>query len=163
MKIPRAEAAVFFQKDVFAVVRPKAGVVQQAQPDNVAVHFESLTDLCHLNWSELAKHLQTCRGRVVLQGDNVNDDDGHKAVFTEQGGSAVKWEAANTLSGHDLQITRYGRRTQRRSPSVHTSAQVRSSKIAKVDSERMPSSMDTTTTQSKTRTVGQHCRTRGSC
>ena len=48
-------------------------------------------DLCHLKHSELAKHLQRYKGRVVL----------HKAVFTEQGASASRVAAGtfvNTIS-----------------------------------------------------------------
>ena len=46
-------------------------------------------DLCHLKNAERAKHFQNYNGRVVLQGDNVKDEEGHRAVFTEQGASAM--------------------------------------------------------------------------
>ena len=54
-------------------------------------------DLCHLKNAELAKHLQKYKGRVVLRGDNVKDEEGYRAVFAEQDASASQMAAAKFL------------------------------------------------------------------
>ena len=46
-------------------------------------------DICHLN--------QKYKGRVVLRGDDVKDDSGSHAVFTEQGSSASQMTAAKIM------------------------------------------------------------------
>ena len=46
-------------------------------------------DLCHLKNAELAKHLQKYKGKDVLWGDNVKDEEGYWAIFTEQSASAA--------------------------------------------------------------------------
>ena len=43
-----------------------------------------------------AKH-QKYQGRIVLQGENVKDDSGSYAVFTEQGSSALQMTAAKIM------------------------------------------------------------------
>ena len=53
--------------------------------------------LCHIKHSELAKHLQSFKGRVVFRGDTVKDETGYLAVFSEQGTSASHLEAAKFL------------------------------------------------------------------
>ena len=57
----------------------------------------NLMDLCHLKNAELAKHLQKYKGRAVLCGDNVKDEEGHRAVFTEQGASGSQMAAAKFM------------------------------------------------------------------
>ena len=47
--------------------------------------------------AELAKHLQKYKGRVVLRGDNIKDEEGYRAVFAEQGASASQMVGATTL------------------------------------------------------------------
>ena len=42
-------------------------------------------DSFFLNHTELAKHLQNYQGRVTLHRNNIKDDNGYRAVFTEQG------------------------------------------------------------------------------
>ena len=54
-------------------------------------------DLCRLKNVELAKHLQKYKGRVVLLEDTVKDEEGYRAVFTEQGASASQMAAAKLL------------------------------------------------------------------
>ena len=44
--------------------------------NNDKVHFASLMDLSHLKNSELEPQFQKYKGRVVLQGDNVEEDSG---------------------------------------------------------------------------------------
>ena len=41
--------------------------IREAQAQRISVHFATSLDLCHLNRSELATHLQTYRGRVLLR------------------------------------------------------------------------------------------------
>ena len=40
------------------------------------VHFDSLTDFCHLKYAEFVNHLQKYEERVVLWWDNVKDEEG---------------------------------------------------------------------------------------
>ena len=54
-------------------------------------------DLRHLENSELEPQYQKYKGRVVLRGDNVKDDSGAYAVFTEQGSSASQMTAAKVM------------------------------------------------------------------
>ena len=54
-------------------------------------------DLCHLKNAELVKHLQKYKGRVVLRGDNVKDEEGYRAVFADHGASASQVAAAKFL------------------------------------------------------------------
>ena len=57
----------------------------------------TLMDTCHLKNAELEPNLQQYKGRVVLRGDNVKDDSGAYAVFTEQGSSASQMTAAKIM------------------------------------------------------------------
>ena len=61
------------------------------------VPFVNLMDLCHLKNAELVKHLQKYKERVVLRRDNVQDEEGYRAVFTEQGASASQMGTAKFL------------------------------------------------------------------
>ena len=54
-------------------------------------------DICHLKNAELETKHQKYKGRVVLRGDNVKDDAGSYAVFTEQGSSASQMTAAKKM------------------------------------------------------------------
>ena len=47
--------------------------------------------------AELETKHQKYKGRVVLRGDNVKDDSGSYAVFTEQGSSASQMTAAKIM------------------------------------------------------------------
>ena len=78
-------------------VRPKAEVIAEAERMKVSVHFGKLMDLCHLKHAELAPELQKYKGRVVFRGDQVKDETGLSAVFTEQGASASQMAAAKFL------------------------------------------------------------------
>ena len=64
-------------------VRSKSEVISQAKKDGKTVHFSNLVNLCHVKNVELAKHLQKYKGRGVLRGDNVKDEEGSRAVCTE--------------------------------------------------------------------------------
>ena len=52
------------------------------------VQFANLMDLCH--W----KNAELTRGELCSGEDNVKDEEGYKAVFTEQGASASPMAAA---------------------------------------------------------------------
>ena len=102
--IPDAKKAVdeerfaYHQKKTWNVnrVRPKAEVIAEAQKNNVSVHFGRLMDLCHLKHAELHQEVQKYKGRVVFRGDQIKDETGFYAVFTEQGASASQIGARNS-------------------------------------------------------------------
>ena len=54
-------------------------------------------DLCHEKHSELPPDQRKYKGRVVFRGDQVKDETGYFAVFSEQGSSASHMAAAKTL------------------------------------------------------------------
>ena len=78
-------------------VRSKSEVIDEARKKGAKVHFASLMDICHLKNAELEAKHQKYRGRVVLRGENVKDDSGSYAVFTEQGSSASQMTAAKVM------------------------------------------------------------------
>jgi len=53
--------------------------------------------LCSIKNRELEKHLHQYKGRVVLRGDGVKDEDGMLAVFTEQSASSAYMAATKFL------------------------------------------------------------------
>ena len=53
--------------------------------------------LCLVKHSELEASLRSYNGRVVFRGDNVRDESGFLAVFSEQGTSASRLAAAKFL------------------------------------------------------------------
>ena len=53
--------------------------------------------LCHLKHSELSADKQSYKGRIVFRGDNVTDQEGYLAVFSEQGSSASHMAAGKML------------------------------------------------------------------
>ena len=78
-------------------VRSKKEVIDEARTKGANVHFASLMDLCHLKNAELEAKHQKYKGRIVLRGDNVKDELGSYAVFTEQGSSASQMTAAKVM------------------------------------------------------------------
>ncbi len=105
MKIPKAKEAVDAEWNklikkkawLYSTVRPRREVQDQAIAEGREVHFGTLMDLCHLKHSELAEHFHVYKGRVVFRGDQVKDESGYYAVFSEQGTSASQMAAAKTL------------------------------------------------------------------
>ena len=105
MKIPAAKAAVDKELEKLekisawnlTEVRSKKEVIDEARTKGAKVHFASLMDICHLKNSELEAKHQKYKGRVVLRGDNVKDDSGSYAVFTEQGSSSSQMTAAKIM------------------------------------------------------------------
>ena len=51
-------------------------------------NFGLVLPLCHVKHSEMAKEFQSCKGRIVYQGNNVTDEEGQKALFDEKGSSS---------------------------------------------------------------------------
>ena len=89
MRIPESKAAV--DEDWDTLENLLASDFTMAE---VVRQWKTLMDLCHLKHAELTKYLQMCKERVVLGRDTVKDDNGYKAVFTEQGASASQVAAA---------------------------------------------------------------------
>ena len=69
-----------------------AEVIAEALKKKLSVHLGRLMDLCHLKHAELNKEVQKYKGRVVFRGDQVKDETGFHAVFTEQGASASQMQ-----------------------------------------------------------------------
>ena len=82
---------------VYATVRPKAEVMAEAKSKGEQCHFGSLMDLCHVKNSQLDEKEHKYKGRVVFRGDQVKDETGCFAVFSEQGTSASHTAAAKFL------------------------------------------------------------------
>ena len=78
-------------------VKEKDDVKAQADLKGLPVHFADLMALCFLKNVELEKAQQKYKGRVVLRGDNIKNQEGWQAVFTEQGASASQMVGAKTL------------------------------------------------------------------
>ena len=109
MKIPKARDAVQAEWDKLVrkkawdvtTVRPRQSVIDEANKENTKVHFGSLMDLCHEKHSELnhgkPSDQRTYKGQVVFRGDQVRDETGYYAVFSEQGSSASHMAAGKFL------------------------------------------------------------------
>ena len=78
-------------------VKEKSEVVWKAKQDGKVVHFGALMQLCHLKNSELDEIYQSYKGRLVFRGDNVKDQEGEYAVFTEQGTASSHMTAIKFL------------------------------------------------------------------
>ena len=105
MKIPKAKQALndewqaLFELKAFdfASVQPKHKVIADARKNGTKVHFGGIMELCSEKHSELPPEKRKYKGRVVFRGDQVKDETGSFAVFTEQGTSASHLEAAKIL------------------------------------------------------------------
>ena len=104
MKIPAAKAAVDKEWEKLEKilawdltnVRSKKEVFDEARTKGAEVHLASLMDICHLKNAELEAKHQKYKGRVVLR-DDMKDDSGCYAVFTEQGSSTSQMTAAKVM------------------------------------------------------------------
>ena len=110
-------------------------------------------DLCHLKHSGLEEHVQTYRRRVVLQSDNVQDESGHRALFTEDGASASQKAAARFVDT----ISRLPDMGGEANDAVLACTQVHRSEAPRVP--RLPEKeclkvLHTTTAQPKTEAMG---------
>ena len=105
MDIPDAQAAVDKEWEKLeklpawqmTKVKSRSDVIQEAQKEQITVHYATLMDICHLKNAELEPKFQKYQGRVVLRGDIVKDDFGSHAVFTEHGSSASQMTAAKLM------------------------------------------------------------------
>ncbi len=79
------------------MVRPKAEVMAEAQKMKKKVHFGALMALCHVKRSELQKNIHRYKGCIPFRGDDVKDETGSFAVFSEQGTRASLMAAAKLL------------------------------------------------------------------
>ena len=78
-------------------VREYDDVRNEALKDGETVHFGDLMRLCFVKNSQLDARMRKYKGRLVFRGDNVRDESGHLAVFSEQGTSASHLSAAKFL------------------------------------------------------------------
>ena len=70
---------------------------KKAISENRTVHFGRVFPLCGVKHSELPPEQRKYKGRVVFQGNNVKDELGYDAVFTDQGSSAIFLAASKLL------------------------------------------------------------------
>ena len=83
-------------------VREARSVREDARQAGKTVHFGRIVELCHEKGSELAKDDpdRKMKGRAVLLGDNVKDQDFSWAEFCELGSSPPTMEAAKALDAY---------------------------------------------------------------
>ena len=74
----------------------------EARLKNLTVHFARMFELCHEKGSELADGdpENKMKGRAVLLGDNVRDQDFNWAELCELGSSPPSLEAANARGAY---------------------------------------------------------------
>ena len=78
-------------------VMAKAQVIANARKNGSKVHFGTLMDLCFEKHSQLAEALRVYKGRVVFRGDQVKDEEGFFAIFSDEGSSASHMATAKFL------------------------------------------------------------------
>jgi hypothetical protein len=80
-------------------VREASAVRKEAQQSGKVIHFGRIVELCHEKGSELeiGDPERKMKGRSVLLGDNVKDQDFSWAEFCELGSSPPSIEAAKAL------------------------------------------------------------------
>ena len=103
LRIPKAKEALDAEWDKLEktlkawqviTVMEKSEVIRLAKQENKKVHFGSLMQLCHVKNAQLDSSQWKYKGRIVFRGDVVKDEDGHFAVFSEQGTSSSHLMAA---------------------------------------------------------------------
>ena len=107
MKIPDAAKAIQKEWDelkdpirptwLVKTVKRKSEVIAEARKKGETIHLGSLMCLCHLKNAQLSEDCWCYKGRIVFRGDNVRDEFGHFAVFSEQGTSASHLMAARVV------------------------------------------------------------------
>ena len=93
-------------------VREKAAVRREARRDGITVHFARIFDLCVEKGSELPDGHpdKKFKGRAVLQGDQVKDQDWQAALFQDLSSSPAAMEASRAADaygmseGHDIEV-----------------------------------------------------------
>ena len=106
-------------------VRNKKEVIAEARNEGRTVHFASLMDVCHLenrSWNQIFKNT---KAEWVLRDDNIKDDSGSYAVFTEQGSSACK------SNGCHIKTNRMRRTSSRRTVGLHPGKNGRCTDVVK--------------------------------
>ena len=104
-QIPAAKAAVQAEWDkltkarcwILESVQEYETVRKNAIRDNRTAHFGRVFSLCGVKHSELPPEKRKYKGRIVFQGNNVKDELGYAAVFTDQGSSASFLAASKLL------------------------------------------------------------------
>jgi hypothetical protein len=105
MRIPEAKKAVDAEWDKLAnipaydlnSVCERDQVKARGIRSKVTIHFGHLMDLCFVKHSEMSIEFHKYKGRCVFRGDQVRDESGFYAVFSEQGTSASHIAAAKML------------------------------------------------------------------
>ena len=105
MKIPEAKKAVDAEWEKLTsqgawdltTVREFSEVKSQARAQGRTVHFGRVFPLCHKKNAEMSSEHWKCKGRVVFGGNNVYDQNGWGAVFSEQSTSASHHTAGKWL------------------------------------------------------------------
>ena len=160
MKIPAAKVAVDKECEKLdkipawqmTKVRNKKEVIAEARNEGRTVHFASLMDVCHLENLELEPNFQKYKDRVVLRGDNVKDDSGSYAVFTEQGSSACKSNGCHTKTN------RMRRASSRCNIGLHPGKNGRCSTITENSQIGMSRHLDTSPKPQMAKIMVQHGR-----
>ena len=122
MKIKKARDAInkelgkLEKKDAwpYETVREKSDVIRENKANKTKAHFGQLMILCHIKNAQPECDLWEYKGRLVFRGDQVKDEDGKYAVFSEQGTCASHLMAARFvdaiahmpgMSGEDADAT----------------------------------------------------------
>ena len=83
-------------------------VKERAKKEGIKVHFARLFGFVVQKGSELAGGKPRFKGRIVVQGNDVRDEEGNQALFNELGASPATSESAKLvdafglLPGHDI-------------------------------------------------------------
>ena len=165
MKIPAAKAAVDKEWEKLekilawnlTKVRSKKEVIDEAKTKGAEVHLASLLDICHLKNAELETKHQKYKGRVVLRGDNVKDDSGSYAVFTEHWIFSISNDSSQD-HGYHLQIAGLRWTGSRRSIGLYPSKNGRCSQIVKNSKIGVSRHLDSSTTTQMAKIMVQYGR-----
>ena len=86
----------------FETVQEREQVVKDAKETRIKkpdhqIHLARLIVLCHLKNAQLDQRFWAYKGRIVLGGDQIKNEDNQFAVFSEQGTAASHLMAARFL------------------------------------------------------------------
>ena len=87
-----------------STVRERADVVRDAKRRGTKVHFARIFPICSEKGSELKPDDpgRKFKGRCVVQGNNMKDENHHAAVFQELSSSPATLEAAKSVDAYGL-------------------------------------------------------------
>ena len=105
---PEAPAAVRAEADGLRSVptwdednpREFEDVRRESRQSGVKVHFSKLMTSASTKFSELAKHLQKMKGRIVYRGDCAKDEEGAAAVYRELGANPTSVQGLNACMAY---------------------------------------------------------------